>query len=105
MGVSEKLLWKFLRKKTLNFRFRRQYALGPYILDFYCPEVKVCVEVDGQIHRKKQDSKRDAFLANLGIRTIRIPSIELFSNLEGALDEICRVCQEQHGLKFMKPPP
>ncbi len=80
MSVSEKWFWAEVRKDFLGYRFRRQVAMGPYILDFYVPRAKLCIEIDGEQHalRQEQDERRDAFLADLGILTIRIPSLDLF---------------------------
>ena len=80
MSKSEKKLYRRISDKKLGYRFRRQYPIGPYVLDFYCPKIKLCVEVDGEQHllTKEQDAKRDRFLETYGILTIRIPSLELF---------------------------
>ncbi|MEA2552283.1 MAG: hypothetical protein QOJ65_459 [Fimbriimonadaceae bacterium] len=98
MTVSEKKLWSFLRHKRLGFLFRRQYPVGHYSLDFYCPEVKVCVEVDGPHHadREWKDAERDQYLEALGVLTIRIPSKDLFRPvLEKWLELIERACKER----------
>ncbi len=80
MGVSEQWLWAALRHDALGVRFRRQYRLGPYILDFYAPAAQLCVEVDGEQHAERQDAdaRRDAYVAEQGILTLRIPSLDLF---------------------------
>src|SRR5215216_4051714 len=76
MSVSEKKLWEKLRRKQLGFAFKRQVPVGPYTLDFYCPEASLCVEVDGEQHlfRKALDARRDTYLSLKRIATIRIPS-------------------------------
>ncbi|HVT10749.1 MAG TPA: DUF559 domain-containing protein [Fimbriimonadaceae bacterium] len=80
MTYSERLLWAQLRKKQLGFLFKRQVPVGTYILDFYCPESTLCVEVDGPHHsgRPLADGMRDDYLQMIGIETIRIPSSDLF---------------------------
>ena len=50
MSVGEKWFWSAVRKDVLGFRIRRQVAIGPYILDFYIPKAKLCVEIDGEQH-------------------------------------------------------
>ncbi len=101
MTLSEKKLWSYIRAKRLGFLFRRQYPVGDFVLDFYCPEVKLCIEVDGPHHadRVLQDATRDAFLESLGILTIRIPSLDLFDReypvLEKWLGLIERTCRER----------
>ncbi len=70
-------LWMRLRKCQLGgFRFRRQHPIGPYILDFYCPQARLAVEIDGDSHgtgdREAHDARRDAWLLEQGIVTFRI---------------------------------
>jgi very-short-patch-repair endonuclease len=72
-------LWVRLRNGQLGgFRFRRQHPIGPYILDFYCPEVRLAVEIDGPVHSDpdqiRHDARRDEWLAMRGVRVLRIPS-------------------------------
>ena len=101
MSEAEKRLWTGLRRKTLGFRFRRQYTVAGYCLDFYCPETEVCVEVDGDFHDRAKDADRDARLASLGILTVRIPTGELYPSVQPALDMIWKACDE----RVKKPPP
>ena len=70
-------LWLRLRNRQLGgFRFRRQHLMGPYILDFYCPEVRLAVEIDGESHGVERaaahDARRDACLLKQGIATLMI---------------------------------
>jgi very-short-patch-repair endonuclease len=71
----ERALWEMLRGKQLGLRFRRQHPIGPYILDFYCPAVRLCVEVDGPVHREPEqmehDVERDAWLRAQDVRVLR----------------------------------
>ena len=101
MSVREKVLWPLLRKGQLGLRFRRQVRVGPYFLDFYCARARLCVEVDGEQHeqRRIKDAKRDAYLLELGIQTVRIPSLDLFT-VEGiakSLKSIQSSLQERVG--------
>ncbi len=75
----EQILWSLLRRNQLGLHFRRQHALGPYILDFYCASAKLCIEVDGPVHAEAavRDARRDAWLAEQGIRTLRFTVEEL----------------------------
>ncbi len=75
-------LWARLRgRQAGGFRFRRQHPVGPYILDFYCPEARLAVEVDGDTHdlpdQIAHDARRDAWLAGQGIRTLRMAASAL----------------------------
>lgn len=103
MSISETRLWGLIRRNRLGFQFRRQYAIGRYFLDFYCPEAKLCVEVDGEQHelRRDLDQARDEFLLSLGIETLRIPSIDLFEKdgqgMDDALEAILTRCETRTG--------
>ena len=79
MTQPEKLLWALLRDNQLGLHFRRQHALGPYILDFYCASAKLCVEVDGPVHtgQADQDQRRTHWLNNQGIRVLRCTTEQL----------------------------
>ena len=80
MSISEKVLWEKLRRGRVGAGFRRQVRVEGYYLDFYCAKAKVCLEVDGEQHalRRAADDRRDETLARLGIKTVRIPSLDLF---------------------------
>ena len=81
-------MWSFLRKNRLGCSFRRQYPVGNYTLDFYCPKHKLCVEVDGEQHFETLDidKARDQQLAKLGIKVIRVPSLDLFDDKRLAME-------------------
>jgi len=90
LSPPEAVLWRCLRNKALNgLKFRRQHPLGPYILDFYCDAAKLAVEIDGIAHtqaeRAAHDARRDRWLANQGVRTLRIPSGWIAQGLDGVL--------------------
>jgi very-short-patch-repair endonuclease len=97
MGAAERRLWKELHRDFLGFRFRRQVPIGPYILDFYCVKAKLCLEVDGDLHAERQDkdTKRDAYLAHLGILTVRLWTNYLYENMPGVIEDIHRICLER----------
>jgi len=76
---AEAVLWERPRGSRLDgYRFRRQHAVGRSILDFYCAEGRLCVEVDGPIHEQQRDrdEARDAWIAAHGMRTIRVRNDE-----------------------------
>jgi very-short-patch-repair endonuclease len=95
-SVSEKWMWSFLRNNRLGCTFRRQYPVGPFTLDFYCPKHKLCVEVDGEQHFEtmERDRERDLALAELGIRVIRVPSLDLFDEKRLAMTSWLQVITE-----------
>lgn len=93
MTQEEKILWEKLRNSQLkNMKFRRQYSVGFYILDFYCPEIKLCIELDGKHHEendaKEYDKNRDEFLKSLGIKTVRFSNLEIKMNIENVVQAI-----------------
>ena len=90
---AEKLLWYSLRHRQLcGLKFRRQYPVGSYVLDFYCHEYGLCIELDGGQHYEstgiQHDAQRQAFLASHGIHTLRFSNREVLQNLEGVLLQI-----------------
>ena len=90
---AEASLWIFLKGKQLeNRKFRRQFSVGNYVLDFYCPAEKIAVELDGAGHFTdagyQRDQDRDAYLASLGIKVLRFENVEVFKALESVLDQI-----------------
>jgi very-short-patch-repair endonuclease len=103
MSVSEKTLWSWIRADKLGFRFRFQYPIDRWVLDFYCPEAMLCIEVDGEQHAltQERDAIRDAELAELGVLTLRIPSLDLFTptgaEFSNWIREIVRLCEERSG--------
>lgn len=87
----EKLLWDRLKEKQINgFKFRRQHPVYRYILDFYCHEKKIAIEVDGMIHsqRKDYDDYRDDFLKSIGIETLRFTNNEILTEIDAVLEKI-----------------
>lgn len=90
---AEKKLWQFLRNRQLKGKkFRRQHALDNYILDFYCHECKLAVELDGAIHDEKMnrqyDEARTSVLSDFGITVIRFRNEEVINEVEKVLGKI-----------------
>jgi very-short-patch-repair endonuclease len=85
MSLPEVLLWRELKKSSgPGPQFRRQHPVGPYVLDFYCSRARLCIEVDGYAHgtedRPARDDRRDAYLANAGIHTVRIAAASVLND-------------------------
>lgn len=92
---SEKLLWYYLKNRQLNnCRFRRQVAIGNYIVDFLCPEKKLIIELDGGQHNENRniiyDNERTKYLNNLGYKVIRFWDNDIFKNMNDVLESIYR---------------
>jgi very-short-patch-repair endonuclease len=108
MTLPEILLWQELRGRKLNgLAFRRQHGEDPYVLDFFCTKVQLAVEIDGIVHesRGEHDARRDAWLAERGIRTLRIPATDILKrgNMENVLETIARAAAPSTA--FGGPPP
>jgi cyclase len=92
MTPSEVLLWEYLRKKPLGYKFRRQHPLGQFIADFYCYALKLVIEVDGNIHdspeAKEKDGIRQGMIESDGIKVIRFRNEEVNSKLETVIELI-----------------
>ena len=85
MTLPEVLLWRDLRRRRLDgLLFRRQHPFGPYILDFFCPEHGLAVEVDGAAHdgasRAARDERRDIWLSRQGVRVLRLRAADVLSD-------------------------
>jgi len=90
---AEKKLWPFLRNRKLNGKkFRRQHPLAAYILDFYCHECKLAIELDGNAHKEKEikqyDAARTKSLNEYGIKVIRFWNQEVINETEKVLEKI-----------------
>ena len=86
--LHEVLLWQALKAHQLNgLDFDRQKIIGDYIVDFYCTERNVVIEVDGSTHNEKQteDAERDRFLNGLGLEVIRLQAKDVLQNKEGVM--------------------
>ncbi len=89
----EAQLWNQLKGRSLEgLKFRKQYPIGPYILDFYCAAAKLAVEVDGLIHgdpdQTRHDEKRAGWLHQQGIGVLRVAACDVRDELEGVLNAI-----------------
>ena len=95
---AEERLWKELRKlKATGLHFRRQHAIGKFIVDFYCWKLKLAVEVDGPIHeqQREDDAKRDAWLTARGILVIRLANEQVLSAPESVVASILRKAERR----------
>ena len=93
MTEEEIILWsKIKSKKVKNAFFSRQKVIGNYIVDFYCYEFKLVIELDGGHHfehnKEKQDIKRDSFLKEKQIKVLRFSNLDIRKNLNGVLEKI-----------------
>jgi very-short-patch-repair endonuclease len=90
---AEKILWYAIRGRQIDsLKFHKQYSVGPYILDFFCPQIRLAIELDGEQHKdaKEYDTERERFLQNEDIRVIRFWNREV----ETDLPRVLRVIKE-----------
>ena len=90
---AERKLWDILRNRQINgLKFLRQYSVGRYVLDFYCPEQRLAIEIDGSqhadIHGQRRDVQRDGYLKELNIRVIRFWNTDVLQNIEGVVQRL-----------------
>ncbi len=93
MPEAEQKMWQVIRGKQLEgFKFRRQYGIGPYIIDFYCPEKRVAIEIDGDSHYEPSailyDRQRDDYLKSCGVDILRFTNLDVQLNLDSVAERI-----------------
>lgn len=96
---AEKFLWYELKKRQLNGKkFRRQQSIGNYIVDFYCPEERLVIELDGAHHyeddQKEYDEKRTEYLESLRLRVIRFRNTDVLFGRDKVVKEIVKHFRE-----------
>jgi len=96
--VERKLWQKLRRNQPENLSFRRQHPVGPYVMDFYCPALRLAIELDGGQHNfdqnRRKDERRTIWLRSNGIEVLRFWNNDVMSNLDGVLSEIARVASD-----------
>jgi len=90
MTPAEKLLWKEVRANKLGVHFRRQQVIAGFIVDFYCHQAGLVIEVDGDIHdlQKEEDARREKALSELGLRVVRFGNDEVVRNVSAVVGRI-----------------
>jgi very-short-patch-repair endonuclease len=102
---AERLFWIQVKNKTLGYKFRRQFNIGRYIVDFYCHELKLIVEIDGFTHDdedvQKKDVLRQRYLEDLGYKMIRYTDDQVLNDTEATIQDLKNKCDE---LSSVTPP-
>lgn len=97
---AESTLWNMLKnKQVMGMKFRRQHSVGPYILDFYCPQIRLCIELDGHNHftstgDTQDDVRSEYLLKRHSIQVLRFENCEIFNHTEGVVEIIRNTIQE-----------
>ena len=95
MTGAEKVLWEKLRNRQIKgFRFRRQHPINEFVVDFFCYEAKLIIELDGEAHdnpfQAERDEERTNMLKNMGLKEIRFRNEEVFNNLDEVVSKITK---------------
>ena len=98
MTAAECVLWQSLKgRQLLGKKFRRQISIGRYIVDFYCPEARLVIELDGESHfsitMDEYEAARTKYLEQEGLKVIRFENKELYDHFEGMLETIKQALQ------------
>lgn len=92
MTKSEIIFWSKIKNKQLGYKFRRQYGVGKYVVDFYCPEKKLIIEIDGDIHfydrNIETDKIREEYFRKPGLIVRRDTNLDVIKNLDNALENL-----------------
>ena len=106
---SESLLWNYVKDNQLGIRFRRQHPASNYVLDFYAHQIKLAIEINGDIHSmedvKRNDLERQSRLESLGIKFLRFSTQEVEKELDKVLDKIKLKIKELLKGKTVQSPP
>lgn len=87
---AEYIMWQFLRKNKYGLKFIRQKPIFRFIVDFYCRELLLVIEIDGDSHNKKKnyDQERDKYLESVNIKTLRFTNDEVLNNFDSVLKRL-----------------
>jgi len=91
--TAEAYFWLWLKcRQMLGYKFRRQHSIGRYIVDFYCPKLRLVVELDGGQHTEHEalayDRTREQYLNSLNIQVVRFNNSDIFSNESGVVEHL-----------------
>ena len=94
MTKAEAFLWYRIRNGQLGCKFRRQYGIEKYIVDFYCPKLKLIIEIDGDVHFYEKniaaDKEREKYFRKLGLKIVRYINLDVIKNIESILEDLRR---------------
>ncbi len=114
MTAPEVILWHRLRRRPGGFKFRRQHPAGPFVLDFFCSDALLAIEVDGIVHgmgdNPDLDARRDRWLHERGIHVLRIAAADVTRSPDAAVEAIVAACGQRcnplhHSAALSGPPP
>ncbi len=98
MTKAETALWYRIRNNQLGYKFRRQHGIGNYIVDFYCPELKLIVEIDGDVHFYEKnilaDKEREKYFKSLGLKIMRYTNLDVIRNIDNVLEDLKKIVDQ-----------
>ena len=96
MTPAEKLIWQQIRANKLGVRFRRQQVIQGFIVDFYCHQAGLVIEVDGDIHdlQKEEDERREKVLSEMGLQIVRFGNDEVVKSLSAVVGKITKLIEK-----------
>ena len=99
---AEKIIWDKIRNRQIeDCKFRRQYSVEKFVIDFYSPILKLAIEIDGESHfiegAAEYDRERQIYIESLGIKFIRFTNNDVYENLNGVLESIAMKVRELRG--------
>ena len=105
--VAEKILWQEVRGKKLGYKFRRQFGIGKYIVDFYCYELRLVIEIDGPVHehQKEYDKRRENWIKSQGNETIRYKNDQILFERETSTQDLLNKCELRKQYLLHTTPP
>jgi cyclase len=98
MTAAEKIVWERLSRNELGVRIRRQHPISKYVADYYCHELKLVIEIDGEIHNTKEniecDINREVTLNEFGIEIIRFTNDAVINEMEAVIEKLQKKIKE-----------
>ncbi len=107
---SERIMWKHLKGRQIEgYKFRQQHGFGPYIMDFYCPSLRLCIEIDGEVHDSAdsvmKDADRTQFLNQHRITVLRFRNEEVQNSIDNVIKKIKECIQSIEKTAIQTPNP
>jgi very-short-patch-repair endonuclease len=108
MSLTEVLLWRVLHQRPAGLKFRRQHGSGAFVLDYFCSDARLAIEIDGMAHamgnRPKRDETRDAWFSKAGIATMRIPAEAVLADVGAVVTGIVEEARSRLPLRHPAAP-
>lgn len=110
MPKAEIVLWSKLKDNRLrDYKFRRQYSVGKFVIDFYCPKLKLAIEVDGDSHffdkKPEQDQQRQQYIESQGMQFLRFTNTDIYKNMNEVLTSIEKYIKKYENHPSQRPHP